>query len=175
MKDSINSEAPANEAIALATDFKVADNDRSEIAEQAILKMFQGCTLKQAAKELSKSKDTVLAHICKSTHYLDLYTRAKVSRAMSLTEDLYDAAMELTGTESEGELKAFDRQQDARKFTIGKYGQHLEKAVNAGLTQVNIQGQEGSRIVIQTAQPVNSPSANQLGDSADGDAIEIES
>jgi hypothetical protein len=130
--------------------FNIQEDKRSEYAEKTIIRMFEGEHLRDIAKDLGKSTDTILAHISKSETYLDLYARAKVSKGLSLIDSLLDLSDDMTGNETQGELAKIDRQIDTRKWVVGKYAQHFGKAVEALSSTPNA---ATPSIVINVAQP----------------------
>ncbi len=166
-----------NKAMNDATLLKGDDFEPDALAESGLELINTGKSLDQAASELGVTKTTLVRHFLRNNTYELRYARAMVSKGVIYADDIVSIPDSLPDDPTSGELAKAKMRMEARQWAATKFWQHLnpEKVAQAGLTQVNIQGQEGSRIVIQTAQPVNNPNDNQLGDSADGDVIEIES
>lgn len=153
--------------------FLISDPKRDAQAEQALESMAcDGLTLEQAAKAQSIHPAKLRGLISRNTDYDKTYARIKISRYVDMIEKLIsfvDEMPDIVPPAMEFKLRA---QLDAYKFAVGKYDIHVAKAVEqAGLTQINVQGQQGSRIVIQTA----SLKHDSLSTSADTGLNEIQS
>ncbi len=162
MKDSINSEA-------------IAEVEQPDpIAEKALEAIHSGLSLDEAARQQSLHKTTLVRHLISNPTYEQRYARAMVSKGVIYADDIVSIPDSLPDNPTSGELAKAKMRMEARQWAATKFWQHLnpEKVAQAGLTQVNIQGQEGSRIVIQTAQPINN---QQVETDSQQDAIEIES
>ncbi len=157
----------------------IDDTSRNAEAEQALDLMALGSTLEQAASKMQVAAPHLRLLISRNTEYDDKYARIKACRYIDMMERLVDFVDNLPDEVASSMEFKLNKQYDAYKFAIGKYDVHVAKLVQQMQANnnpvLNVTAEGGSRIVIQTAQPVNSPNNNQLGDSADGDAIEIES
>jgi hypothetical protein len=135
---------------------KSNDFEPDPLAESGLELINTGKSLDQAAKELGVTKTTLVRHFLSNDTYELRYARAMVSKGVIYADDIVSIPDSLPDDPTSGELAKAKMRMEARQWAATKFWQHLnpEKVAQAGLTQVNIQGQEGSRIVIQTAQPV---------------------
>jgi hypothetical protein len=156
----------------------IEDTTRDATIENALQSMLiDGLSLEDAAKAANLNPHTLRGMIGRNTDYNLAYARIKVCRYIDMMERLIGFVDNLPDSEEDwNRAKEFKltKQFDAYKFAIGKYEANIGQAVNESGLTVNVNAEEGSRIVIQTASDVPSePKESAKGEEKNDSAIDV--